>query len=45
LLEIDQLTIYAEWAITMLGHSHPKVKYAALQLLGQYSNDAKPEFQ
>ena len=29
----------------MLGHSHAKVKYAALQLLGQFSNDNKPQFQ
>ncbi len=28
-----------------LTDSHPKVRFAAIQVLGQLSNDANPEFQ
>lgn len=34
---VDTLSLIVQWAISMTEHNHPKVKYAALHLLGQYS--------
>lgn len=41
----DALSLIAQWAFKETEHNHPKVRYAALQLIGQYSEDMNPEFQ
>lgn len=43
--EVDQLAVYIEAAMQCLAHYHPKVRYAALQLLGQLSDDQGPQFE
>lgn len=36
---------FIECAKNSVHHEHPKVRYAALQMLGQLSDDMKPDFQ
>ena len=39
---IESLTPFGQWAFYCAKHSHPKVRYASLQVIGQYSEDLFP---
>ena len=39
---VDDLAIFVQWAFMAAKHDHPQVRYAALQLIGQYSEDLFP---
>lgn len=41
---IEALDLIMQHALAMTEHFHPKVRYAALQLIGQYSDDIGTEF-
>ena len=34
---VENLGFFVQWAFLAAKHEHPKVRYAALQLIGQYS--------
>ena len=42
---VENLALFVQWAFMAAKHDHPQVRYAALQLIGQYSEDLNPEFQ
>ena len=38
----ESLTPFGQWAFYCAKNNHPKVRYASLQLIGQYSEDLFP---
>ena len=42
--DIEKLDEFTKWALLATRHNHPKVRYASLQLIGQYASDLRPKF-
>jgi len=40
--EVEKIDTFVQWAFLAASHQHPKVRYAAMHLLGQLSEDLNP---
>jgi hypothetical protein len=43
--KIDKYDLYIQTAINLLQSPNPKIRYACFHLIGQYSDEMKPDFQ
>jgi hypothetical protein len=40
--DVEKIDLFVRWAFVAAEHQHPKVRYAAMHLLGQLSEDLNP---
>jgi importin-5 len=43
--EVEKVGVFVQWAFVAGDHSHPRVRYAAIHMIGQLSDDLNPEFE
>ena len=40
--DVEKIDLFVRWAFVAAEYQHPKVRYAAMHLLGQLSEDLNP---